>query len=118
MEDHLQKAEERDKQSIFQAEFDKLNAIFSEVEESKQKLVQGLIYDAAFLYSENWDLRRMIAQTGSVVTNPKNPLQQKTLPAATQYLKNANSYAVVIKALNGVLSKNEIEPDDGMGEYE
>ena len=112
-----QNQKEPNKQDVFQAEFDKLTAVFAEVEESKRKLVEGLIYDAAFLYAENWELRRMIAETGSVITNPHNPHQQKTLPAATQYLKNANSYAVVIKALNSILSKNEIDPEDDMDEF-
>jgi len=113
-----QNQKEPNKQHILQTEYDKLTAVFSEVEESKRKLVEGLIYDAAFLYSENWELRRLIAESGSVIVNPANHKQQKTLPAATQYLKNANSYAVVIKALNSILSKNEITDDDDMHDFE
>lgn len=118
MEKPLKNQKEVDKQVMYQTEYDKLTGIFSDVEESKRKLVEGLISDAAFLYSENYELRKLIKSTGAVVTNPKNPAQQRTVPAATQYLKNANSYAVVIKALNSVLSKNQLEPEDDMEEFE
>lgn len=101
-----------DKRMVFQAEYDKLQTIFSDVDEKKRQLVEGLIGDAAFLYAENKALKRILAGSGTVCINPNNPTQQRPVPAATQYLKNANSYAVIIKTLNGVLSKNEIEADD------
>jgi hypothetical protein len=41
------------------------------------------------------------------------------MPAAIQYLKNVNSYAVIIKTLNSILSKNEIDTeDDDMKDFE
>jgi hypothetical protein len=114
--DDIQK--EPDKSVVFQRELEKLSAIFTDVEESKRKLVEGCIEDAAFLYAENWELRRLIVPHGTVLVNPKNQLQQKTLPAATQYLKNINSYAVIIKALNSVLSKNVASDYDELSEYD
>lgn len=110
---------EFDKSAVFQAEYDKLQQIFKDVDEKKRQLVDGIINDAAFLYAENKALKRIISDSGTVCINPNNPVQQRPVPAATQYLKNANSYAVIIKTLNGVLSKNEIDPDDdSMGEFE
>jgi hypothetical protein len=109
---------EQTKETVFQTEFDKLTAVFAEVEESKRRLVEGLITDAAFLYSENWALRQLIKVTGSVKIHPQNSSLQKTVPAVAQYLKNANAYAVIIKALNGILNKNIIEDDDDMEDYE
>jgi len=114
----FENAEVLDKQTVFQNEFEKLTSIFAEVEESKRKLVAGLIQEAAFLYAENYELRNMLKLTGMIRINPDIPSQQKPIPAAAQYLKNLNSYAVVVKTLNGVLSKNIIEPDDGMEEFE
>lgn len=93
-------------------ELSKLEEIFSEVEPGKKKLVDGLIQDAAFLYAENLRLKAVINETGMVRLHPTINGLQKPTEAAKQYLKNVNSYAVVIKALNSVLSKNIPEEDD------
>ena len=102
---------------VYQKELDKLAKIFEEVEESKRKLVEGLIEDAAFLKAENYVLKQAITETGMVKIHPEHPELQKPIETAKQYLKNINSYAVVIKTLNGVLMKNTIEPDDAFDEF-
>ncbi len=106
------------KQEEYQKELIKLTEIFAEVEPAKTKLVQGLIEDAAFLKAENQELRDTIAITGMVKIHPDHPELQKPVEAARQYLKNVNSYAVVIKTLNGVLNKSAIEEDDELSEFE
>ncbi len=103
---------------LYQKELEKLGEIFKDVEPSKAKLVQGLIEDAAFLKAESQALKEMMASTGMVKVHPRNPELQKSTEAAKQYLKNVNSYAVVIKALNGVLSKSIIEDEDELAEFE
>jgi len=103
---------------VFNKEIAKLHEIFKDVDPSKAQLVEGLIEDAAFLLAENAELRERMAETGMVEFHPTNPKLQRTTEAAKQYLKNVNSYAVVIKTLNGVLSKNMLDPDDGMDEFE
>lgn len=103
---------------IYKKELAKLNEIFSDVEDSKRKLVDGLIEDAAFLKTENNILKKSITETGMVKINPDNSTQQKPIETAKQYLKNINSYAVVIKTLNGILSKNVEDDDDEMSEFE
>jgi hypothetical protein len=107
-----------EKKDVYQREYAKLTEIFADVDPSKAKLVEGLIADAACLASENHVLRSVIDKTGTVQINPANPLQQRPVEAAKQYLKNLNLYAVVIKTLNGVLSKNVLELDDDMSEFE
>lgn len=106
------------KSDVYQKELDKLTEIFRDVDESKRRLVEGLIKDAAFLMAENYILKESIEQTGMVKVHPQHPEIQKPIEVAKQYLKNVNSYAVIIKALNGVLSKNVLDPDDGMDEFE
>ncbi len=118
MKGNVENAINTDKKSNFQTEFDKLTEIFKDVEEPKRKLVEGLINEAAFLYSENCKLRKILKVTGTIKCHPEHPELQKTIPAATQYLKNLNSYAVVIKTLNGILSKNIIELEEDMSEFE
>lgn len=106
------------KEEVYQQELKKLREIFADVDPSKAKLVEGLIDDAAFLKAENAMLKRVLAESGMVRIHPQKPTLQKPTEAARQYLKNVNSYAVVIKTLNGILSKNMLEPDDGMDEFE
>ena len=106
-----------EKSHVYKKELEKLAEIFKDVEPSKAQLVEGLIEDAAFLKTENFILRQVIAETGMVKFHPQHPEIQKPTEAAKQYLKNVNSYAVVIKTLNGILQKNTIEADDEFDEF-
>lgn len=109
-----------EKQTVYEQEFAKLTEIFKDTEENNRKLVEGLIEDAAFLKAENYVLKSIISKTGMVKIHPEHPDLQKPTEAAKQYLKNVNSYSVVIKALNSVLNKNILDPDDddSLGDYE
>ena len=107
------------KRDVYEKELVKLKEIFAEIEPTKSKLVEGLIEDAAFLKAETHELRLLIAETGMVKIHPKQRDLQKSTEAAKQYLKNVNSYAVVIKTLNGVLNKSITEDDDDeLADYE
>lgn len=106
------------KSEVFEKEKLKLTDIFKDVEESKRKLVEGLIDDAAFLKAENFDLKLLLQETGMIKIHPSQRHLQKPTEAARQYLKNVNSYAVIIKTLNGVLAKGMIEDDDDLSEFE
>ncbi|MFK7692868.1 hypothetical protein [Paenibacillus sp. HJGM_3] len=105
------------KSDVYRNELAKLEEIFREVDPAQAKLVEGLIKDAAFLAADNHVLREAIDKTGTVQIHPTNPNLQRTTEAAKQYLKNLNSYAVVIKTLNGVLSKNGFEGEDDFEEF-
>lgn len=105
------------KQDVYQKELEKLREIFRDVDPPKAQLVQGLIEDAAFLLVENYELRQVISDTGMIKIHPVHQDIQKPTEAAKQYLKNVNSYAVVIKTLNGVLNKSAIEEDDELEEF-
>ncbi|MBP1992538.1 hypothetical protein [Paenibacillus eucommiae] len=105
------------KKDVYEAELAKLNEIFEDVEPTKAKLVEGLVEDAAFLKAENHMLRQSIAITGMVKIHPQNQDLQKPVETAKQYLKNVNAYSVVIKTLNGILSKNGLEGDDEFDEF-
>lgn len=105
------------KSEVVSRERQKLLDLFVDVEPAKRQLVEGLIDDAAFLYAENQELRAVMAQTGMVKVHPQHPELQKPTEAAKQYLKNTNSYAVIIKTLNSILSKNVLDPDDELDDY-
>lgn len=100
------------KTDVYKREFEKLTEIFKDVDPNKKKLVEGLIQEASFLYAENYKLRELIKKTGMLKVNPINKSLQKPTEAGKQYLKNINSYSVIIKTLNGILQKNVIEEDD------
>jgi hypothetical protein len=105
------------KQSEYEKELAKLTEIFNDVDPSKAKLVEGLIQDAAFIFAENYDLKEIISKVGMIKVHPKYPDIQKDTKAGQQYLKNVNSYSVIIKTLNGILQKNALEGDDEFDEY-
>jgi regulator of replication initiation timing len=106
------------KQDVYEKELAKLNEIFKDIEEPKRQLVEGLIQDAAFLFAENHVLKDAIAQTGMIKIHPQHPDIQKPIETGKQYLRNINSYAVIIKTLNAVLSKNILDLDDDLSEFE
>jgi regulator of replication initiation timing len=106
------------KSEVYEEELTKLIEIFADVEDSKRKLVEGLLEDAAFLKSENHELKQSLKETGMVSIHPQHKQLQKPIEAARQYLKNVNSYAVIIKTLNGVLNKNILEDDDELSDFE
>ena len=106
------------KQKVYEEELAKLTEVFKDINESKKKLVEGLIQDAAFLYAENYVLKESLNKTGMIKFHPNNPTLQKPLPAAKEYRQNLNSYAVVIRSLDRVLMKDIVEEEDDMGEYE
>lgn len=106
------------RQAVYEAERAKLEALFAGVEPGKRQLAEGLIQDAAYLAAENAELRRSLQETGSVRHCPTDPTKQRPVEAARQYRQNVGIYAVVIKALNSILSKDGSEDDDdGLGDY-
>lgn len=113
----LDKQKEQTKAGVFQAEYDKLTKLFESVEEPKRKLVECLIQDAAFLCAENFELRQLLVKTGMVICRPQHPEQQRPVEAARQYRQNISSYAVIIKTLNGILSRDQQELDDDFEDF-
>ncbi|SMG58268.1 hypothetical protein [Paenibacillus aquistagni] len=107
-----------EKIQVYAQELKKLHEIFQDVDPSQSKLCEGLIEDAAFLKAENYVLKGVLTQIGMVKIHPNHPEMQKPTEAAKQYLKNLNSYSVVIKTLNGVLNKVAMDDEDELSDYE
>lgn len=106
-----------DKSVVYQQEYVKLNEIFKDVEESKRKLVEGLIQETAFLKGELYDMKNILEETGMIRVNPANKAMQKTMPIANEYRRTVNIYALNIKVLNSILMKDTIETDDPFDEW-
>jgi len=100
-----------------QSELEKLKDVFKRVDPDKQKLVEKLIHEAAFLSDQNDHLRSLIQQTGMIKTHPTNSSLQKPTEAGKQYLRNLQAYSVVIKTLGAVLTKNSIEEEDAFDSF-
>ncbi len=107
-----------EKYVVYEKEREKLLEIFANIEPEKKELAEGLIDDAAFLFAENTELKRLLDKTGTVRVSPANPSMQKPVAGAAQYLKNVNSYAVVMKTLAGILNKANPEAGDELEEYQ
>jgi hypothetical protein len=105
------------KQDVFKEEQIKLTNIFANVDENKRLLVEGMIDEAAFIKSESWALKQMLTKTGMVKVHPQYSDIQKPLATASQYIKQCNTYSILIKALNSILAKNEIEQDDAFDDF-
>lgn len=105
------------KKELPSSELEKLQEIFKKVDPSKQKLVENLIRDAAFLAGQNETLRKLIDKVGMVKVHPDKPELQKSTEAGKQYLKNLQAYSIVIKTLNSVLTKSTIEDDDDFDNF-
>ncbi|WP_408610355.1 hypothetical protein [Cellulosilyticum lentocellum] len=100
------------KTEVFEQELEKLIEIFKDVEESKQKLVQGLLQETAYLKSELFVMHQVLDEVGMIKVHPTDKTKQKTLPIANEYRRTANIYALNIKTLNGILGKDTMEGED------
>lgn len=100
------------KRSTFSGELARLKKLFKNVDQVKAELVEGLIEDAAWLRVQNEELKELMSGTGMLKVHPEHRQIQKPTEAGKQYLKNVNSYAVIIKTLNGILQKDQMEEED------
>lgn len=96
-------------------ELERLRSLFSSVDETKAKLVDSLLEQAAFMKVELGVLQEQIRKYGSVQVSSKG--SQRQTEAAKYYTKLINSYGTVIKALNSIMGKNIIEGDDSFDEF-
>ena len=106
-----------DKITKIREERAKLAEIFKEIDPTKAKLIAGLLDEAAYLLVENEMLRGVLVETGMIKVHPQHPDIQKPVEAARQYRQNVNSYAVVIKTLNGILAKDGTEGEDEFDKF-
>lgn len=107
-----------DKKEVIQKEKDKLCKIFQNVDEDKRSLAETLIQQAANLTGELFELYQNVEKNKSVVISKNNPSHQLITESAKLYNKYLNTYAVLVKTLNGILEKNVIEADDDFDEFE
>ena len=96
-------------------EYERLRSLFSSVDETKTKLVDNLIEQAAFMKIELGILQDQIRKHGAIQISNKGA--QRQTEAAKYYTKLVNSYGTVIKTLNSIMGKNIIEEDDDFDKF-
>ena len=98
-----------------QVEYERLRSLFSSVDETKTKLVDNLIEQAAFMKIELGILQDQIRKHGAIQISNKGA--QRQTEAAKYYTKLVNSYGTVIKTLNSIMGKNIIDEDDEFDKF-
>lgn len=97
------------------SEYERLLSLFSSVDETKTKLVDNLIQQAAFMKVELGILQDQIRKHGAIQVSNKGA--QRQTEAAKYYTKLVNSYGTVIKTLNSIMGKNIIDEEDEFDKF-
>ena len=105
------------KEAEYQKELMRMREIFKNVDPLKAELAEGLIEDAAWIRVQSAELKTLMVETGMIKIHPDYRQIQKPTEAAKQYMKNVNSYAVIIKTLNGILQKDQLEEEDDFEKF-
>ena len=95
-------------------EYERLSALFKDVEESKTKLVNELLLKAAFLKVQLDGLELQIKKYGAV--QMKNGEFRESVSYKT-FLSSLAVYQTIIKTLNSIMGKNTIDEDDEFNEF-
>lgn len=82
--------------------------IFESADEAERKLVDRMIDEVIYLEEQMTELKRL----PFVAVNPKNPMQQKSTPAAKIYKDCMSQYANAVRILINVLRKTETSAQD------
>lgn len=106
------------KQKAYEKELAIWNSLFAETDPATQKAAEGLIQKAAYIHSLCWELEQTIQESGAIKVHPKHPDIQKQIPAIKEYARLSESYANIVNKLNAIRTKNVVDEDDGLGEFE
>ena len=105
------------KTDVYNQELKKLNDIFSKIDDNKQKLAEGLINEASEIKADLFELNEIKNKVGYIKIHPQNVSVQKKTEVGAILLKLQSSYSNIIKVLNSILNKNEIEEEDELDEF-
>lgn len=99
-------------------EYERLKALFADVDEKQLSLVDGELWEAARLRAELERLHEIVKVTGLIKYHPDNPAIQKELPVSRMLPKIRANYTNVIFKLSRVLGASINEEDLGFEDYE
>jgi hypothetical protein len=92
--------------------YEKLTALFSDVDEKQRALVDGAIRELAGITVELAGLRKIAKETGLIRINPKNPLQQKEMPISRVIVRQRANYLNYVAKLSSILGRSVSEEMD------
>ena len=98
-------------------EYERIKALFADVDEKQLQLVDGEILEAARLRIELDRLHEIVKQSGLIKVDPNNPTRQKALPISRELPKVRAAYTNVIFKLAKILGANVGEEDLGLDDY-
>ena len=96
-------------------EYERLTALFKDVDETKTKLVDELLHKAAFLKVQLDELQEEVISHGAVEYSSKG--NSRETPCYKTFLASLGVYQTVIKTLNSIIGKNAIDEDDEFDEF-
>lgn len=99
-------------------EYERIKALFADVDEKQLQLVDGAIIEAARLRVELDRLHEIVKQSGLIKVAPNNPTRQKTLPVSKELPKVRAGYTNIIFKLARVLGASVGDEDLGLDDYE
>lgn len=100
-----------------QQEYDRIKALFADVDEKQLQLVDGAILEAARLRVELDRLHEIVKVTGLIKVDPTNPQRQKVLPVSKELPKVRAGYTNIIFKLARILGAGVNEEDLGLEDY-
>ena len=99
-------------------EYERIKALFADVDEKQLQLVDGAIIEAARLRVELDRLHEIVKRSGLIKVDPNNPMRQKALPVSRELPKVRAGYTNIIFKLARVLGTGINEEDLGLDDYE
>ena len=96
-------------------EYERLKALFVNVDESKAELVDELLKKASFLKLNLDTLELQIQKNGAIEKSNKGNVRESIYYKT--YLQSVNVYQSIIKTLNTIMGKNVIDPDDEFDDF-
>lgn len=98
-------------------EYDRIKALFADVDEKQLQLVDGAIIEAARLRAELDRLNEIVKITGLIKIDPNNPTRQKVLPVSKELPKVRAAYTNIIFKLSRILGAGLNDEDLGLDDY-
>ena len=98
-------------------EYERIKALFKDVDEKQLQLVDGAIIEAARIRAELDRLHEIAKVTGLIKVDPANPTRQKVLPVSKELPKLRASYTNIIFKLARILGAGINEEDLGLDDY-
>ena len=96
-------------------EYERLAALFKDVDDTKTKLIDELLHKAAFLKVQLDDLQADVIRNGAIEYSSKGNSRQTQ--CYKTFLASLGVYQTIIKTLNSIMGKNAIDEDDEFDEF-